>query len=166
MPVKYVQTGGALFIESNLADNIIDIVYWVMIGLLAVILLFLLLRYKASGFLAGIMNACLIGLVIIVLKYSKVVISISSLISLFVVIILNFIFLLGYLKRLKESQENAYLKTIKKYYSITFPLVVVSFIYTFFVSASVTGLGSVLFWGMLLQIIYNTIIVKYVLEGK
>ena len=62
--------------------------------------------------------------------------------------------------------QGSYLEAIKSYYSITFPLIVVSFIYTFFVSASVTGLGSVLFWGMLLQLIYNTIIVKYVLEGK
>lgn len=165
MPVKYIQDGGALFIESNLANNTMDIAYWLMIGALAVILVFLLIKYKARGFLAGIMNACLIGLVVIVLKYTKVVISISSLIALFAVIILNFIFLLGYLRRLKSGTEKSYLETIKRYYSVTFPLIVVSFIYTFFVSATVTGLGSVLFWGMLLQIIYNTIIVKYVLEG-
>lgn len=166
MPVKYVQDGGALFIESKLAENTMDIVYWVIIGALVAILLVLLIKYKARGFVAGILNACLIGLVILVLKYTKVVISISSLVALFAVIVLNFIFLLGYLRRLKEGKDNSYFETIKRYYSVTFPLIVVSFIYTFFVSATVTGLGSVLFWGMLLQLIYNTIIVKYVLELK
>ena len=70
------------------------------------------------------------------------------------------------MRKLRNGTENSYLETLKEYYSVTFPIIVVSFIYTFFVSATVTGLGSVLFWGMLLQLIYNTIIVKYVLEGK
>ena len=165
MPVKYVQDGGALFIESNLANNVINIFYWSLIIILVAIVIFLFIKYGARGFLAGIMNACLIGLVILVVKYVKVVISISSLIALYGVVVLNFVFLLGYLKRLKEENKKSYIETMKKYYSITFPVIVVSFIFTFFVSATVTGLGSILFWGMLLQLIYNTIIVKYVLEG-
>ena len=166
MPVKYVQDGGALFIESTLADTTMTGFYWSVVGILIAILVVLLIKYGPRGFLAGIMNACLIGLVVLVLKYAKVVISISSMIALYGVIALNLIFLIRYLKRLKDGTENAYLETMKEFYSVTFPIVVVAFIYTFFVSATVTGLGSVLFWGMLLQIIYNTIIVKYVLEGK
>ena len=166
VPVKYVQDGGALFIESTIADEVMDIVYWSIVALLILITVVLLIKYGPRGFLSGIMNACLIGLVIIVLKYAKVVISLSSLVALYGVVILNLMFITKYLRKLKGGEENSYLETMKEYYSVTFPLVVVSFIYTFFVSATVTGLGSVLFWGMLLQIIYNTIVVKYVLEGK
>jgi hypothetical protein len=71
-----------------------------------------------------------------------------------------------YLIKLKNKEDNAYLETMKIFYSVTFPVIVIAFIFTFFVSATVTGLGSVLFWGMLLQIIYNTIVVKYILECK
>lgn len=165
IPVKYVQDGGALFIESNLSDNVMNVVYWSIVVILILALLFLFIKYGSRGFLAGIMNACLIGLVILVLKYVKVVISISSLVALYGVIVLNLIFIVEYLKRLKEGIQKPYLETMKIYYSVTFPIIVVSFIFTFFVSVTVAGLGSVLFWGMLLQIIYNTIIVKYVLEG-
>ena len=166
MPVKYIQDGGALFIEASLPENIMNIVYWSIVCILIVLFVILVVKYKKNGILAGVMNACLIGLVVLVLKYSKVVISISSLIALYGVIILNFIFIIKYLKKLKEKIDSPYSVTIKEYYSIMFPIVVVSFIYTFFVSATVTGLGSVLFWGMLLQIIYNTIVLKYVLEEK
>lgn len=166
MPIKYKQDGGALFIESTLANNVMDIVYWSIIGILILITVVLLIKFGPRGFLAGIMNACLIGLVILILKYTKVVISVSSIIALYGVIILNLLFIIKYLRKLNNKTEKAYLETIKEFYSITFPLVVVSFIYTFFVSVTVTGLGSVLFWGLLLQIIYNTIVVKYVLEGK
>lgn len=166
IPVKYIQDGGALLIESPLANKAMNIVYWSINIILIAIIVVLWIKYRARGLLAGIMNACLIGLVVLVLKYAKVVISISSMIALYGVVVLNLIFIIRYLKRLTKGEENAYLETMKEYYSITFPILVVSFIYTFFVSVTITGLGSVLFWGMLLQIIYNTIVVKYVLEGK
>ena len=166
IPVKYVQDGGALFIESTLAENVMDVVYWSVIAILVLATVCLFVKFGPRGFLAGILNACLIGLVTLVLKYAKVVISISSLVALYGVVVLNIIFIIKYLRKLRNGTENSYLETLKEYYSVTFPIIVVSFIYTFFVSATVTGLGSVLFWGMLLQLIYNTIIVKYVLEGK
>ena len=166
MPVKYVQDGGALFIESTVASDLMNKVFWSIVTCLVVIILALVVRYKARGFLAGIMNACLIGLVILVLKFTNVVISISSIVALYAVIFLNLIFIIRYLERLKDGVQGAYLETMKKYYSIIFPIIVVAFVYTFFVSTTVTGLGSVLFWGLLLQIIYNTIVAKYVLEGK
>jgi len=166
IPIKYTQEGRTLFIESTLADNTMDIIYWSVIVILIIVFITFFVMFRARGLLAGIMNACLIGLVMLVLKYVKVVISISSLVALYGVIVLNIIFLYQYLNRLKQNKENAYFATMKNYYAIVFPLVVVSFIYTFFVSVTVAGLGSVLFWGMLLQIIYNTIIVKYVLDGK
>ena len=142
------------------------VVYWTIVALMVLITVILLVRFGPRGFLAGILNACLIGLVTLVLKYTKVVLSVSSLVALYGVIILNLIYIVKYLRKLKKGTESPYLETMREYYSCCFPLVVVSFIYTFFVSATVTGLGSVLFWGMLLQIIYNTLIVKYVLEGK
>ena len=142
------------------------VIYWSVIAILILVIVVLLVRFGPRGLLAGIFNACLVGLVIIVLKYAKVVMSISSLVALYGVIVLNIIFIVQYLRRLKQGKEDAYLETLRKFYAVTFPLVVVSFVYTFFVSATVAGLGSVLFWGMLLQIIYNTIIVRYVLEGR
>lgn len=166
IPVKYVDQGGALFIDSVMPDNVMKIVYWSIVIILIIFTVLMLIKYGPRGFLAGIMNACLIGLVILVLKYSKVVISVSSLVALYIVIALNIIFILRFLRRLKDSVEEPYAETFKEFYSIFFPLVIIAFVYTFFVSATVTGLGSVLFWGMLLQIIYNTIIVRYVLEGK
>ena len=166
IPVKYVQDGGALFIESSVSDNVMKIVYWSIIAILILVELILIITYKIRGFLAGIMNACLIGLTIIVIKYTKVVISISSIVALYAVVLLNFIFIIRYLKKLKAGVEKPYLETIKEFYSVTFPLIVIAFVYTFFVSATITGLGSVVFWGMLLQSIYNTVVVKYVLEEK
>lgn len=166
IPVKYTQNGSALFIESDLADNTMNIFYWLVIICLVVIFVVFTVKYKVKGALAGILNAALIGLIILVIKYVKVTISISSMVALFGDILLNLVFLNIYLNNLKNNVDGSYMETLKLFYSITFPVIVVAFIFTFFVSATVTGLGSVLFWGMLLQIIYNTFVVKYVLEEK
>lgn len=166
IPVKYTMNGSALFIGSNFNENIMNIFYWSIVIALVIILIVLFIKFGSAGLLAGILNAALIGLLTLVLKYVKVTISISSMVAFFGVMLLNLIFLVLYLKKLKEQKENAYLETMKVFYSINFPVIVVAFIFTFFVSATVTGLGSVLFWGMLLQIIFNTIITKYVLECK
>jgi preprotein translocase subunit SecD len=166
IPVKYTTNSSILYIESAINENAEKIFYWAIIAVLVIILVVFAIKYKARGFLAGIMNMALIGLVILILKYTKVVISLSSMVAMFGVILLNLIFLKMYLKNLNAGKEDAYSEALKSFYLIMFPVVVISFIFTFFVSATVTGLGSVLFWGMLLQIIYNTVIVKYVLEGK
>ena len=167
VPVKYTLNGNALFIESTFGQYSMDIFYWGVIIVLVVATIVLLIKFKARGLLAGIMNMTLIGLVIIILKtFSNVVVSISSMVAVFGMIALNLIFLVKYLNNLKEAQGQAYLETLKSFYSIMFPFIVIAFVFTFFASSVVAGVGSVLFWGMLLQIIYNTIIVKYVLEGK
>lgn len=166
IPVKYTVNGNALFIESSLNENTMQIFYWIVVASLIVILVIFTIKFGPRGFLAGILNGALIGLVVLVLKYTKVTISISSMVAFFGVILLNIIFLKLYLKNIKAKKENAYLETMKYFYSITFPVIVIAFIFTFFVSATVTGLGSVLFWGMLLQLIFNTLIAKYVLENK
>ncbi len=166
MPVKYVQDGGALFIETGISWNIMTYVYWSIIAILVVTLLVFMIKFGPRGFLAGIMNACLVGLVTLVLKFTETVISISSLVSLYTVIALNIIFLIKYLKKLKNGESDGYSSVVKRYYSVIFPLVIVSFVYTFFVSATVSGFGTVLFLGLLLQIIYNTAVLKYVVEVK
>ena len=137
IPVKYTMNGSALFIGSNFNENIMNIFYWSIVIALVIILIVLFIKFGSAGLLAGILNAALIGLLTLVLKYVKVTISISSMVAFFGVMLLNLIFLVLYLKKLKEQKENAYLETMKVFYSINFPVIVVAFIFTFFVSATV-----------------------------
>lgn len=166
IPVKYVADGNASFIGADINENIMTIFYWTIVSALVIIFIIFAVMFKKKGLLAGVLNAAVIGLLVLVLKYAKVVISISSMVAVYGVITLNFVFLLVYLRRLASKEESSYLETMKYYYSIIFPVIVIAFIFTFFVNATITGLGSVLFWGLLIQILYNTLIAKYLLEGK
>lgn len=165
MPIVYTTGGNApLFIKSNLNENAMTIFNIAVMAILVVITIIFIIKYKLKGFFAGILNAALVGLVILVLKLTKVTISISSLTALAMFIIINFVFMIIYLNNLNKKKEQSYLETLKSFYSVMFPVIVIAFVFTFFVSTTVAGLGSVLFWGMLLQIVFNTLVAKYVLE--
>ena len=92
--------------------------------------------------------------------------SVSSMVAFVGFMIINFVFMIMYLNKLSNLKEKAYRETLKSFYSIMFPIIVIAFVFTFWVNVTVTGFGSVLFWGLLLQIIFNTIIVKYVLGNE
>lgn len=163
LPVTYT-SDSQLFIKSAVQDTTVQIIFIIMYVVLVIALIVLTIRFKLAGFIAGILNAGFIALVTILLRYLEVTISISSLMSLFVAIGLNIMFLYIYLS--KRNQDEAFLETIKKYYLIIMPVIIISFIFTFFVSEAISGIGYVLFWSLLIQIIYNFVFVRLTINDK
>lgn len=165
LPIVYNKDNSGYLIQSTIDDEDLLIVKVVLIVVLAVITVALSFKYKSKGFLAGIFNFAFIGSVILVLKGLKVVISISSMISIAVLIFINVLFLVKYLRKLSQG-GNAYKEAIKSFYSIIFPFIVVAFVYTICSkNSSVTGIGMTLFWGLLIEILFNSIITRYVLNN-
>ena len=166
LPVVYTQDNSGYLIQSNIDDTVLLVLKVVLIVLLILITIIFTIKYKFKGFLAGIFNAAFIGLLILVLKVLSIVISISSIISIGLLVILNILFMKKYLDNLKDEVESSYLQTLKSFYGVTFPIIIVAFIYTMFsVNSSITGIGMTLFWGLLLQVLLNTIISRYVLSN-
>lgn len=164
LPVKYTGNGGYL-IESGISDLFVLRIA-LIIGLAIVVVLFTI-KYKLNGFVAGILNVAFAGVLILVLKYLSIVISISAMISFVAIIVANILFIKKYLEKITESSEAPFTKSLLGFYSVIFPLIVVAFIFTLFsTNASITGIGMILFWGLLLEVIFNIIFVKNVLPIK
>ena len=86
-------------------------------------------------------------------------------ISIVLLIFINVIFLIKYLNNLKNDIDMPFVKALKSYYGTIFPVIVVAFIYTMFsVNSSITGIGMTLFWGLLIQILLNTVITRNVIK--
>ena len=166
LPVIYTQDNTGYLIQSNIDDIALLALKVVLIVLLILITIIFTIKYKLKGFLAGIFNAAFIGLLILILKVLGIVISISSIISIGLLIFINVLFIKKYLENLKNETEKSYLQTLKSFYSVIFPIIIVAFIYTMFsVNSSITGIGMTLFWGLLIEILFNTIISRYVLSN-
>lgn len=158
LPVEYEEETPRLIL-SSVSKNTINYVMIAIAIVLVLLLVLLTIKFKIRGFIAGILNGGYIAFVILALKYLQLVISPSSLIAIFVAIILNLLFLKLYL-------ETSYLEAMKKYYLTIVPVIVVGFIFTFFVTESVAGIGNVLFWSLLIQIMYNFVFTKLAINDK
>lgn len=164
VPVTYTQDNTGYLIQSNIDSTVLLAIKIILIICLVLITIVFTIRYKFKGFLSGIFNATFIGILILVLEVLSIVISISSMISIALLILINVLFMETYLKNLKDEIDKPYIQTLKSFYSVTFPIIVVAFIYTMFsLNSSITGIGMTLFWGLLIEILFNTIISRYVL---
>ena len=127
----------------------------------------LIVKYKGKGLLAAISNIGFIALTTIVLRYTKVTITLNSIIFFIAMIVLNIIFLKMYLKNMKKLPEKeAYIETLKHYYLSIIPVGVVAIIFTFMANATISSVGMIVFWCMFIQVIYNLLITRAMYLGQ
>ena len=163
LPVIYT-SNSQLFVKTDIQDSVMDIIFIVMYVVLVVATIILTVKFKSNGLVAGILNAGFIALVTIVLRYLEVIISISSLMALFIAIGLNIMFLYIYL--LNKKDDESFSKTLVKYYLIIMPVIIISFVFTFFANEAIAGIGNVLFWALLIQVIYNFGFTRFAINDK
>ncbi len=148
-------------INSVITDDVKVIVEIVAIVLIAVVSLYLIIRFKLEGLKAAILTLGYLGLFNIILRYTNVAITINALIATIAVVIINYIFVIKYLKRLKTNQikKIALLETMKKMYLAIIPICIISIIFTFMSSIVISSIGMILFWGLFLQALYNYVFI-------
>ena len=74
----------------------------------------------------------------------------------------NLCFAYLYLKDRKDSSivKELYWDTMKDYYLAIIPLVVIAFFFTFATAVSVSSIGLVIVYGLIVQFIYNLIAIR------
>ena len=158
LPVSY-EISSQLFIKTLTSENFIKLAFIIMYIILGVISIVFIIKFKLTGLVAAILNAGFIALVIIILRLLEVTILINSLISLILVIALNTMFLWIYLATKKD--EEGFLEAFKKYYAIIIPVIIISFVFTFSSNEMIAGIGNILFWALLVQVIYNFVFTRF-----
>lgn len=169
MPNKYVLENDD-FLKSTIKENDITNIKIAFASIIVIISIILLVRFGLNGLLGAILNIGYLGLVSLVIRYTNVMITISSLITTILVILMNFAFMFMLLKELKiaDKASKAYSETAKKYYLAIIPVCIVAFVFSFMQNASIIGIGMILFWGLIIQALYNLIFTRnvYVLNDK
>ena len=151
------------FVVSNISDNFIMILKIVACALLVIIAIGLTIAFKGKGLLAGISNIGYVSLLTIMIRYTNVTITINSLIILFMLEVLNIIFIAMLLKGINSTKEGASIafgNVVKKYYLAIIPVMIFAIILTFATNLTVGTIGMVGFWGLLVQLVYNYVITR------
>lgn len=158
IPVKY-DLDENQYILSDITDNQIEIAIYVVLGIMVIALLVLIVRYKGLGALGAISYIGLVSLFMIVIRYTNVVLSIEGLFGIVMVLILNYI-LVNKLLTKGDNRVEAY----KEFFVKILPVIIMIITFCFMNWVPVSSFGMVMFWGVVLIAVYNSLVTNTLLK--
>ena len=173
MPIKYnVDTNE--YIKSDITQNELQIVQYAIIGIAALALIVLIIRYKTLGILGTISYIGLASILLLVIRYANVVLSMEGIFGIAIVLILNYIFVNKFLSKLKENRKDlekeqvkqANKETYKEFFIKIIPIIIMVVTFCFIQWVPISSFGMVMIWGIALIAAYNVIITNNLLKIK
>ena len=170
MPVQYdISTN--TYIEANVSENLVNIVIIGGAIVVAIALIFLMIKYKSKGLLSAISYVGLLSILLLIIRYTNVVLSIEGISAIFIVLILNYIFINKILRSLNEANKskesnskNTINIAIKDFIIKIIPILILAITFSFMGWIPTSSFGMVMFWGIALIILYNLAITKNLLK--
>ncbi len=153
MPIVY-KVEQNKYILSEVTQDVIEKVIVVSIIVLTLAIIYLIIKYKGKGILAGISIIGYVALLLLAIRYANVEVSIAGIIEILFSTLINYMLVVSMLK--EEKINNA----IKKYSLILIPTVVIAIAFTF---ANI-AVGTVLFWGIVIAMLYNISVTNLLLR--
>ena len=172
MPVAYTVDENK-YIISDITQNELNIVLYVMVGLVAIALIVLIIRYKTNGLALAISYVGLASIFLLLIRYANVVLSIEGIFGIAMVLILNYIFsnkLLAKLRKEKDVEKETVNKQLKETYKEFFiriiPICIAVITFCFITWEPISSFGMITFWGIALIAVYNSIVTNLFLKIK
>ncbi len=153
MPIVY-EVEQNKYILSEVTQDVIEKVIVASIIVLTLAIIYLIIKYKGKGILAGISIIGYVALLLLAIRYANVEVSVAGIIEILFSTLINYMLVVSVLK--EEKINNA----IKKYSLILIPTLVIAIAFTF---ANI-AVGTVLFWGIVITMLYNISIEKLLLR--
>lgn len=169
LPVKY-QAAANEYVLSDITTQELDIVVYALLAVVVVALIVLIVRYKKLGALATISYIGLISVFLILIRYANVVISIEGIFAIAITLVLNYIFVNKLLSKLKEEKltkttvNKGIAETYKEFFIRIIPVCILAIVFCFINWSPISSFGMVMFWGITLIAIYNSIITNILLK--
>ncbi len=139
----------------------------IVVGVILIIaLLFLIIRYKKLGLLAVFSFVGYVALLLILIRYTNVVITIEGIFGLIISLILNYILLVYVLNVLRKTEKDvveyrkAYNKSMLSMILVLVPAMIIGVVLCFASWLPAFSFGMVTFWGVLLVALYNATVTR------
>lgn len=150
MPITYTETDYIKDNSINIFENKILVYSLIVIAILAFI--YLAVRLKVKGILAGFLEIGYISLLLLTIRYTNTIITAEGIAGILLSIIINYMYIYKAFNNLnlrfvKEITADFALKLI--------PIYIIAVIFTFGTTANVTSFGMTLVWGIIIMYLYN-----------
>lgn len=171
LPIKY-EVSGNEYILSDITENELQIVQYALIGIVAIGLIVLIIRYKSTGLLGAISYIGLVALFVLIIRYTNVILSIEGIFAIAITLLLNYIFVNKLLAKLKQSEvkkeniKQAIKETYKEFFIKIIPICIMVITFCFIKWIPISSFGMVMFWGIALIAIYHISVTNSLLRIK
>ena len=167
LPLKY-SLGSDNYIKSSIDNNTIRLVKIAFAVIIVIVSIYLIIRYRLNGLKAAIMCVGYIGLLIIIIKYTRIIITVNAAIALLGTILINYLLVNKVLYKIKQGSDIkiSFRHSLKEVYLVIIPICVISVIFTFMYSTIISSIGMVLFWGLFISAIYNCLLMLILRPNK
>lgn len=170
LPIEY-EVSGNEYIESDIETSQVQKVILAVAIVVAILLIVLIIRYKATGLLTAISYIGLVAIYLILIRYTNVTISLEGIFGIGIVLLLNYLFINGILANInKKENDEIITKTVQKTYGSFFlkiiPICIMAVAFCFMDWMPIASFGMVMFWGILLIAVYNFVITLPLLKMK
>ena len=153
MPIVY-EVEQNKYILSDITTDEIEIAVSIAIVILAIGMIYFIIRYKTKGILGSISLIGYIAILLIAVRIFNVEISVGSLVGIALGIAINYFIISSMLK------QKEIMPVIKKYVIALIPTLIIAVVFTLMNIA----IGSVMFWAVVIAILYNLSITNIMLK--
>ena len=158
LPLQYSLTDN-IKIQSSITNDMKTVAVVVFAIFVIILSVYMMIKYKIEGLRQAIFSIGYIAILALMFRYTNVTITINSLIALIIVIIINYIFSIKFLEKIKKEniRKIALKESLKGLYTRIIPIVIVAIIFTFMPAIVINSVGMTLFWGLVLQLLFSLI---------
>ena len=150
-------------VEPQVTQNMLFIGILVPSLILLVACIVLIVKFRAKGFISTFLQIGYIALLLLVLRYTNVVITVEGIVGIVISVILNYILVYAMLNNLKNKEQIEW-SAIGKFALRTVWVYILAVIFAFNSLTKISSLGMCLVWGSFCLYIYNLAITRNVLK--
>ena len=159
MPLTYkIDVNKSVY--SSLTDNVLKIAIIVSIVIFALLLIYMIIKYKKEALLAVVTNIGFVAILLLIIRYTNVDITLTGLITIPISVIIQYVFLMNILKVKTEkididSKIKRVKETIRSGIEKLIPVAVIAVVFALTKWETVYSAGMLLFWEIAVLILYN-----------
>lgn len=161
MPIVY-EVAQNKYVASEIESDNIELFISLSIIVATIGMIYFIIKYKEKGIFSSIALIGYIAVLLLVLRYTNVTITVTGLVAIVLSTVLTYIAMIKILKyNLKvDNKKEAFNRAMIKNTLILVPVLVVSIIFTFNSWLPVFSFGMVMFWGIIINLLYNLVITR------
>lgn len=162
LPIKY-SVDINRFEYSDITENTLKIATIVLASIFAIMLIYMIIKYKANGILGALANVGFLALLLLAIRYGKVTLTLTGIAGIAIATIIEYVITMLVIKQYnKDTDEATVNKNVKNVMSNSAktiaPILIMSVIFALIKWEQIASIGMVLSWAILIMVVYNAII--------